>query len=156
MGMASRALLASAVAAVAVVLMAGPAATAPTPVVYANGSGWHDASRRPADFYFFGGNGPYIRKLSWQYWGPHGNAYGQGRLETQTAGCTPSYLCLYHGRWVSMLLRDVRTHDGRKYFAKMAIRFHRHGRWHHQHLTFKRVPPATAPAWQGPDKWPWS
>jgi len=150
------ALAATAVAALLMPAAPASASTATTsPVVYAKGTGWHDSSRRPADFFFGLANGPYVKSLTWQYWGSHGNAYGQGRLEMQNPGCTPAYLCPYHGRWISVFLRDVRVHDGRDYFAKMTVRFYREGSWRRQHLVFETVSPATVPGWHGPDRFPW-
>jgi hypothetical protein len=151
--------LAVAVASVSALLMSAAPASAstakPSPVVYARGNGWHDSSRRPSGFFFGTASGPYVKSLSWQYWGSHGNAYGQGRLETQNPGCTPAYLCPYHGRWISLFLRDVQAHGSRDYFAKLTVKFRRHGSWHHQHLVFEKVAPATVPSWHGPDKFPW-
>jgi hypothetical protein len=133
---------------------ASPSAAASTPVVYAHGTGWHDPARRPTHFFVGAASGPYLRSLSWSYWSA-GNAYGEGRLETQNPGCTPAYLCPYHGRWVSVFLRGVRTHGTRLYFRKATVHFYRDGTRRRQHLTFKTVSPATIPMWHGPDKFPW-
>ena len=140
-------------AALALLIPAVPANAAPrpTPVVYARNNGWHDPSRRPAGMFFGNGAAPYIHRLSWAYWGSHGNAYGQGKLHTERVLCQPSAApgcTVASQRWISVFLRDVRTHGGRRYFAKMTVRFRRHGRWHREHLTFDG-------AWHGPDKFPW-
>jgi hypothetical protein len=133
---------------------ASSAAAASTPVVYAHGTGWHDPSRRPTHFFVGAASGPYLRSLSWSYWST-GNAYGEGRLEAQNPACTPAYLCPYHGRWVSIFLRDVRTYGTRLYFKRATVHFYRGGTKRRQHLKFATVAPATIPLWHRPDKFPW-
>ena len=59
------ALAATAVAALLMPAAPASASTATTsPVVYAKGTGWHDSSRRPADFFFGLANGPYVKSLT--------------------------------------------------------------------------------------------
>jgi hypothetical protein len=152
----ARTITALAVISGALIALALPAtaASASTPVLYGRGNGWHDPARRPAFFFTGDASGPYMRALHWDYWAA-GHAYATGRLETQDPGCTPAFQCPYHGRWVSIFLRDVQAHDGRAYFRKATVHFYRRGTKRRERLTFATRPPASIPVWHGPDEFPW-
>jgi hypothetical protein len=141
--------LAGAVAAAAMLALTGTqAGAASTPVVYAHVSGWSSPSRHPATIYFGQGGSPILGHLTWRRWGQ--DAYAQGRLETIAAGCVPTYLCTYHGRWASVWLHDVKTHGGTRYFAEMSVRFYSGGKQQVQRLAM-----GSRGYWNGPARWPW-
>ena len=107
-------------------LLAGPVTTASastTPVVYAaHLDPWHGYVR-PGYFIFGNGGAPEISNLTWKSWGS-GSAWGTGKLWTQKPGCsTASYKCPYSPRWVGVYLSTVRTHNGVRYYARMAVEF---------------------------------
>jgi hypothetical protein len=153
----ARTITALAVISAALIALALPAtaASASTPVLYGRGNGWHDPARRPAHFFTGHANGAFMQSLHWDYW-TSGHAYATGRLEAQNPGCTrPSFECPYHGRWVSIFLRDVQVHGGRAYFRKATVHFYRRGTKRRERLTFATRPPASIPVWHGPDEFPW-
>ena len=126
--------------------------------------GWHHGRVRPATIYFGQGGSPILGaigslggKLRWQYW-RQGSAYAQGKLWAEN--CIPNCAqARYHSRWVSVRLTHVRAHGSHNWFTRMAVKFHRHGRWHRQHLVFKRYCAGgscgTVPMWIGPNHWPY-
>ena len=121
----------------AAVASAAPAAQAatPLPVVYGHAStvSWSDPDVRPygTERFIFGAGGhQWITKMSWGHWNAT-NAGGAGTIHTCTlSGGTIT--C--HRHHVTMLLYQVRTHNGHKYYSKLTLRWPNHV----QRLTYAR------------------
>lgn len=125
------------------------------PVVYAtHNDGWHGYVK-PGTIYFGNGGSPVISNLTWHSW-RQDSAWGTGRLWTQTPGCTPSYKCAYHFRWTGVYLSVVRLHNGRRYFARMAVEFFVSGkaRWDVGWFPHYNCSGCTA-VWRFPAVWPY-
>jgi hypothetical protein len=105
------------------------ASASSTPVVYATqNDGWQHGSTRPGRYIFGNGGAPFFTALKWKSWGS-GSAWGTGKLWTQKPGCSSaSYKCPYSPRWVGVYLSTVRTHNGVRYYARMAVEFFVSGR----------------------------
>ncbi len=108
----------------------GPASASSAPVVYAaRNDGWQHGSTRPGTYIFGNGGAPFFTALRWKSWGS-GSAWGTGRLWTQKPGCSPSARCPYSSRWAGVYLSTVRTHNGVRYYARMAVEFFVSGKAH--------------------------
>ena len=132
----------------------GAASASAVPVVYAaQNDGWH-AYVKPGNFYFGNGGAPFFTQLHWTSWNSS-SAWATGRLWTQKPGCTaPSYQCPYSARWVGVYLSTVRTHNGVKYYARMAVEFFVSGqaRWV---AGWFGIHGGTVPYWQFPAVFPY-
>jgi hypothetical protein len=132
---------------------AGPASASTAPVVYAaRNNGWHGYTR-PGTFIFGNGGAPYFTALQWKSWGS-GSAWGTGKLWTQKPGCSPSYKCTYSSRWAGVYLNTARTHNGVRYYARMAVEFFVSGkaRWV---IGWFGIHGGTVPYWQFPAVFPY-
>ena len=117
--------------ALAVPAIEGTASASTVPVVYAahNDGGWH-AYVKPQAFYFGNGGAPFLTGLHWSSWGANG-AWATGTLHMQAQPrCSPSYKCPYTTRWAGVWLSTIRTHNGVRYYARMAVALWYAGRWH--------------------------
>ena len=132
----------------------GPASASSAPVVYAaRNNGWQHGYTRPGTFIFGNGGAPFFTALRWKSWGS-GSAWGTGRLWTQKPGCSPSANCAYSSRWVGVYLSAVRTRNGVRYYARMAVEFFVSGkaRW----VTgWFGIHGGTVPYWQFPAVFPY-
>jgi hypothetical protein len=133
---------------------AASASASSAPVVYAaQNDGWQHGSTRPGTYIFGNGGAPFFTALRWKSWGS-GSAWGTGKLWTQQPGCSPSANCRYSSRWVGVYLSTVRTHNGVRYFARMAVEFFVSGKsrwvagWFGVHL-------GTMPYWGFPAVFPY-
>ena len=112
------------------VAIGGGAASASTvPVVFAaNADGWY-AYVRPAAIYFGQGGAPVLGRLHWSSWNGTG-AWATGKLSAQKPACPfPRYKCPYYSRWAGVYLNTIRSHNGIRYFARMAVKFWYGGKW---------------------------
>lgn len=109
-------------------IAAGAANASTVPVVYAaDADGWH-AHVKPAATYFGNGGAPYITQLRWSS-GNGTSAWATGKLWTQQPGCSPSYTCPYYSRWAGVYLNTIRSHNGTRYYARMAVKLWYGGKW---------------------------
>jgi hypothetical protein len=112
---------------------AAPAASAatPLPVVYGQSctANWCDPDVRPhgTERWIFGAGGQYITRMTWGHWNAT-SAGGTGTIHV----CPSSAGCSRHR--VSMFLHQVRSHNGRRYYRKLTLRWHNHV----QRLTYSR------------------
>jgi hypothetical protein len=102
-------------------------AAAALPVVYGDDGSvnFHDPDVRPhgQQRWIFGAGGhQWITRMSWSHWGAN-NAHGAGAIHTCTfSGGT--FHC--HRHHVTMLLYQVRKHNGHKYYSKLTLRWSGH------------------------------
>jgi hypothetical protein len=104
-------------------------------------------------FFFGNGGAPYFTALQWKSWNS-GSAWGTGKLWTQKPGCSPSYKCTFSSRWVGVDLSTVRTHNGVRYYARMAVEFFVSGKAHWVTGWFG-IHGGTVPDWQFPAVFPY-
>lgn len=142
--------------AVAAAVPAGTALAAPNPVaakpavVVPWNNGWTGMKARPSAFYFGQGAAPYLFELKWKNWRA-ASAYGTGKLHIERVLCEPTAApgCTTTSvRWASVTLTTVKRHAGKRYFAKMTVRFWSKGKELTRRLTVK------AGYWTGPSVWP--
>jgi hypothetical protein len=132
---------------------AGAASASTVPVMYgAKINGWQ-ASVKPAGIYFGNGGAPYITSLHWTSWNGT-SASATGKLWTQKPGCSPSYMCGYTSRWAGVYLNTVRSHNGTRYYARMAVKFWYGGKWRWDTGWFG-YQGGTLPWWQFPAVFPY-
>ena len=131
-------------AASAAVSSAPPGATR----VQANDIGWSHMSYRPGAIYIGQGGSPFVRYLAWANWGGTATTRSGQLVRQANPNCTPTYLCPVSKKPVTVYLHDVKTHNGRPYFAKM--RWHytsRNGYSRYIYWVFKTYPGGTVPFW---------
>jgi len=155
--LAAAAVLAVVLSAAAIGEGAASASTSPStsPVVYAaNNDGWHGYVK-PGHFYFGNGGSPIINSLRWKPWGS-GSAWATGKLWIIKSNCYPLYKCPYYSRWAGVYLSTVRTHNGVRYYARMAVEFFVAGKARWDVGWFGANPyGGTLPVWRFPEVWPY-
>jgi hypothetical protein len=123
--------LAAIAAAVTFTAPAPAASAAAKPVVYGVHcfTNWCHPEVRPhgTERWIFGAGNQYITRMSWDHWNMT-DAYGHGRIHI----CPSSSGCTRHR--TSMYLHWVRSHNGRKYFKKLTLRW----KGHVQRLTYAK------------------
>ena len=111
-------------------IAATSAVASAVPVVYdAHNDGNWQPYAKPRDIFFGNGAAPFLAGLHWTSWGTKG-AWATGNLHVAVPGCYPSYTCTYTTRWAGVWLSTVRTHNGVRYYARMAVEFWRGGKRH--------------------------
>jgi hypothetical protein len=118
-------------------------------LMQANENGWHNMSYRPGAIYIGQGGSPFVRYLAWHSWGASSATTRSGQYFYQTNPyCTPSYLCPYSKKPVTVYLHDIKTHRGQPYFAKMRWNYTSRNGYHRSiYWEFEYYPGGSVPFW---------
>jgi hypothetical protein len=105
------------------VRMTAAASAAPLPLAYGfdGSTGWQHGDVRPHAIYFGTGGNLLVRGLAWSGWTQQAATASGVRWAD---GCTPNCAAGTYSRMpATLVLSDVRIHDGVRYFARLAMRW---------------------------------
>lgn len=143
-GMFAAAVVAPLTAASAAVHSPPPGATR----VQALTEGWANMKYRPGVIFIGQGGSPFVQHLAWRSWTANGAITRSGQYVYQTNPyCTPTYQCPVTYKPAQVYLHDMKTHNGRHYFAKMRWSYTSRNGYHKAIYWVFRFTGGSAPGW---------
>ena len=110
-------------------------------------TGWSGMVQRPRVIYVGMGGAPIARRLAWRHWGSR-TAWASGKLDIYWP--QPGPISGWHPATypVTVRLQDIQTHNGQRYYRKMAyIYLNRRGVAKSLQFRFSVQPGGSAPSW---------
>ena len=110
-------------------------------------TGWSGMVQRPGVIYVGMGGAPIARRLAWRHWGNR-TTWASGKLDI--CWPQPGPISGWHPATypVTVRLQDIQTHNGQRYYRKMAyIYLNRRGIAKSLQFRFSVQPGGSAPSW---------
>lgn len=111
--------------------------------------GWANMKYRPGVIFIGQGGSPYVQHLAWRSWAAGSAITRSGQLvRMANPYCTPTYQCPVTYKPAQVYLHDMKSHNGRPYFAKMRWSYtSRNGHPEAIYFVFTFYPGGSSPGW---------